>query len=170
MNSDLIKIAGRFLLLIPLQVLIANHMRIFGYINPQVYLLFILWYPLKKNITDLLVTAFFFGMLLDTFSNSGGVNTAALLLICYIRLPIIKFVFNDKDLDLKLFKYQNYSTLQKIILIFSLAFVHQFAIYLLEYFSFNSLGTILYKTLNNSLFTTFVIVIFLSMFTVNKKK
>ena len=99
MNSDFFKILGRFLLLIPLQVLIANHMRIFGYINPQICLLFVIWYPLRKDITGLLLNTFLFGILLDIFSNSGGVNTAALLFISYVRLPIIKFIFNDKDLN-----------------------------------------------------------------------
>ncbi|MGY5354781.1 hypothetical protein [Wenyingzhuangia sp. IMCC45467] len=170
MNSDFIKIVGRFLLLIPLQVLIANHMRIFGYINPQICLLFVLWYPLRKDITGLLLSAFLFGIILDTFSNSGGVNTAALLFVCYVRLPIIKFIFNDKDINLKLFKYSNYGTLQKIILILTLAFIHQFIVYVLEYFSVSYAGSILLKTFTNSLFTTFVVVIFLSIFTSTKKQ
>lgn len=170
MNSDFIKIVGRFLLLIPLQVLIANHMRIFGYINPQICLLFVLWYPLKKDVTSLLLSAFLFGIILDIFCNSGGVNTAALLFVCYVRLPIIKFIFNDKDINLKLFKYSNYGTLQKITLIFTLAFIHQLIIYVLEYFNVSYVGTILFKTLTNSLFTTFVVVIFLSIFTSTKKQ
>ena len=170
MNSDFIKIVGRFLLLIPLQVLIANHMRIFGFINPQICLLFVLWYPLKKDISGLLLSAFLFGIFLDIFSNSGGVNTAALVFISYVRLPILKFIFSDKEINLKLFKYSNYGTLQKIMLIFSLAFIHQFIVYSLEYFSFSYVGTILYKTFTNSLFTTFVVVIFLSIFTSSKKQ
>lgn len=170
MNSDFFKILGRFLLLIPLQVLIANHMRIFGYINPQICLLFVIWYPLRKDITGLLLSTFLFGILLDIFSNSGGVNTAALLFISYVRLPIIKFIFNDKDLNLKLFKYSNYGTLPKIMLILTLAFIHQFIVYVLEYFSVSYVGTILFKTFTNTLFTTFVVVIFLSIFTSIKKQ
>jgi hypothetical protein len=170
MNSDFFKILGRFLLLIPLQVLIANHMRIFGYINPQICLLFVIWYPLRKDITGLLLSTFLFGILLDSFSNSGGVNTAALLFVCYVRLPIIKFIFNDKDLNLKLFKYSNYGTLPKIMLILSLAFIHQFIVYVLEYFNVSYVGTILFKTFTNTLFTTFVVVIFLSIFTSTKKQ
>ena len=170
MNSDFFKIVGRFLLLIPLQVLIANHLRIFGFMNPQISLLFVLWYPLKKDISGLLLSTFLFGFLLDTFGNSGGVNTAALLFICYVRLPIIKFIFNDKDLNLKLFKYSNYRTLPKVILILTLAFLHQFIVYSLEYFSISYTGSILFKTFTNSLFTTFVVVIFLSIFTSTKKQ
>ncbi|ANW95087.1 hypothetical protein AXE80_01695 [Wenyingzhuangia fucanilytica] len=145
-------------------------MRIFGYINPQISLLFVLWYPLRKDITSMLINVFFFGIILDSFSNSGGVNTAALLFICYIRLPIIKFIFNDKDLNLKLFRYSNYGTMPKIMLILTLAFIHQFIVYVLEYFSVSYAGSILFKTFTNSLFTTFVVVIFLSIFTSTKKQ
>ena len=170
MNSDFFKILGRFLLLIPLQVLIANHMRFFGYINPQICILFVLWYPLKKDISVFLLSSFFFGLFLDIFSNSGGINTAAMLLISYARLPILKFIFNDRDLNLKLFKYSNYGTLPKISLILSLAFIHQLTIYILEYFSLSYIGSIAWKTLTNSLFTTFVVIIFLSIFTSTKKQ
>lgn len=170
MNSDNIKILIRFLLLIPLQVLIANHMRVFGYINPQLCLLFILWYPLKKNITGFLINSFMFGLIIDFFSNSGGVNAAACLLIAYPKLPILKFILKDKDLDLKLFKYSNYARFPKIILIFCLAFLHQLSIYSLEYFNFSYILSILYKTFTNSLFTTFVVIIFLSIFTSTNKQ
>lgn len=170
MTSANIKILIRFLLLIPLQVLIANHMRLFGYINPQICLLFALWYPLKKDISGFLVTSFLFGLIIDMFSNSGGVNAAACLLIAYARLPILKFVFNDRDLNLKLFKYSNYGTVPKIVLIFCLALIHQLTIYTLEYFSFSHILSILYKTFTNSLFTTFVVIIFLSIFTSTKKQ
>ncbi|NIJ45854.1 cell shape-determining protein MreD [Wenyingzhuangia heitensis] len=170
MTSANIKILIRFLLLIPLQVLIANHMRLFGYINPQISLLFLLWYPLKKDVSGFLVNSFLFGLMIDLFSNSGGVNAAACLLLAYTRLPIIKFIFNDKEINLKLFKYSNYSTMPKIALIFSLAFIHQFTVYSLEYFNVSYILTILQKTFTNSLFTTFVVIIFLSIFTSTKKQ
>lgn len=169
MNSASIKILIRFLLLIPLQVLIANHMRIFGYINPQICLLFILWYPLKKDIFNFLIVSFLFGLTIDIFSNSGGINSAACLLLAYIRLPLIRFILNERDLDIKLFKYSNYNTLPKIALIFSLGFIHQLTIYSLEYFDATYILTIFYKTLSNTIFTTFVIILFLSIFTTSKK-
>jgi len=170
MNSASLKILIRFLLLIPLQVLIANHMRLFGYINPQICLLFILWYPLKKDIFNFLIVSFFFGLSIDLFSNSGGINSASCLLLAYVRLPLLKFILNERDLDIKLFKYSNYNTLPKIALIFSFAFIHQLVIYFLEYFDTTYTFIILYKTFTNSLFTTFVVIIFLSIFTLSKKQ
>jgi len=170
MNSASLKILIRFLLLIPLQVLIANHMRLFGYINPQICLLFILWYPLKKDVFNFLIVSFIFGIIIDLFSNSGGINSASCLLLAYVRLPLLKFILNERDLDIKLFKYSNYNTFPKIVLIFSFAFIHQLTIYFLEYFDTTYTFTILYKTFTNSLFTTFVVIIFLSIFTSSKKQ
>lgn len=170
MTKENIKIALHFLLLIPFQVLIANHMRLWGFINPQICLLFILWYPLEKNVLGILINSFLFGLCIDIFSNSGGINAASCLLIAYIRLPLLRIIFNDKELKLKTFRYSNYSTLQKIILIFCFAFIHQTVIYSLEYFSLSQVLTILYKSITNSLFTTFVIVILLSIFISKRKK
>ncbi|MGY5351853.1 hypothetical protein ACXGQW_04700 [Wenyingzhuangia sp. IMCC45533] len=170
MTKDNIKIALHFLLLIPFQVLIANHLRFFGYINPQIAILFILWYPLKKDITGLILNAFFFGLLIDIFCNSGGINTAACLAIAYFKLPLLKFIFKDKELDLKTFKYSNYNTAAKIIFVFVLAFIHQVILYVLEYFNTAFLGEAIYKSFTNSLFTTFVVTILLAIFTPTNKK
>ncbi len=170
MTKDNIKIVLHFLLLIPFQVLIANHIRLFGFINPQICLLFVLWYPLNKNILGLLINSFLFGLFIDIFSNSGGINAAACLLIAYYRLPLLRFVFNDKELSLKTFKYSNYGTLPKIALIFIFALIHQLTIYSLEYFSSIYIVEILYKSVANSLFSTFVVIILLSIFTSNTKQ
>ncbi len=170
MTKDNLKIFVHFLLLIPFQVLIANHLRFFGYINPQLSILFILWYPLKKDIRGFMLNAFAFGLLIDIFNNSGGINAAACLLIAYYRLPLLQFIINDKELNLKTFRYANYGTLPKIGLVFTLTFIHQTTIYLLEYFNSSFILEVFYKSITNSLFTTFVVTTLLAIFTSSSKK
>ena len=51
MTSAAIKFAWRFLGLVLLQVLICNHINFMGYINPYIYLVFILVYPAQNNTT-----------------------------------------------------------------------------------------------------------------------
>lgn len=170
MTKDTLKIVFRFLLLIPFQVLIANHIRLFGFINPQICLLYLLWFPLKKDNTSFLISSFLFGLSIDFFSNSGGINAAACLLIAYLKIPLMKFVFKDKDLDLKTFRYYKYGTLPKIVLICLMALIHQTVIYSLEYFNLCYTTSILYKSLLSGLFTTFVVVILLSIFTPTQKQ
>lgn len=170
MTKENLKIVFNFLLLIPFQVLIANHIRFFGFINPQICILFVLWYPLKKDNSGFLITAFLFGLIIDFFSNSGGINASACLLIAYIKTPLLKFITKDKELNLKKFRYHNYSTVQKLTLIFLLALLHQTTIYSLEYFNFTYTPSILYKSFTNGLFTTFVVVILLSIFTPSYKQ
>jgi len=111
-----------------------------------------------------------FGIIIDFFSNSGGINAMSYLLIAFLKTPIMKFIFKDKELDLKTFRYYNYSTSQKMILIFCLAIIHQTAIYSLEYFNISYTPTILYKSFANSLFTTFVVVILITIFTPSYKQ
>lgn len=170
MSKDSIKILLHFLLLIPFQVLIANHLRFLGYINPQLSILFVLWYPLKKDIRGLIINTFLFGLLIDIFSNSGGINAAACLMIAYLKLPLLKFIFNDKELNLKTFRYGNYSAIPKIGFVFILSFIHQIIIYSLEYFNSSFILESLYKSFTNSLFTTFVATILLAIFTSTNKK
>ncbi len=168
MNNNNAKIIIRFLLLIPLQVLLANNIRFLGWLNPQLCLLFVIWYPLKKDNLNFVINSFLFGLIIDLFSNSGGINAAAFTLIAYVKLPVLKFILNDKDLELKLFKYSNYGNISKITFIFSLAFIHQLTINSLEYFNVTHTLTILYKSFVSSLFTTFVSILFLTIFSPSK--
>tara|TARA_B100000809_G_scaffold142735_1_gene140241 strand:- start:14376 stop:14894 length:519 start_codon:yes stop_codon:yes gene_type:complete len=153
MTRETLIIAFRFFFLILVQTLILNNIYLFGYINPNLYLLFIFLYPLKKERGNFLFVAFLFGLCIDIFSNSGGINTAATVAIAYLRLPLLKLILNTQDLDYKLFKI-NQETLPRILVFIGvLTFIHHFILFGMEYFSFNEFSTILYKTFTTSIFT-----------------
>lgn len=153
-----------FLCLIPLQVLIANDIRLFGYINPQICILFVLWHPLQRKSLSTLLYTFLFGFIIDLFSNSGGVNTAALLVIIFMRITLLSVLLRNRELELQTSSYQYLNYFQQIIYIFILAFIHQLIIYSLEYYSIIYAFTILSKSIVSSLFTTFIISIILFIF------
>ena len=56
---------GRFFLVLLLQVLLLNHIRLFGYINPYFYIYFIILYPLTGNRTLLILLSFLLGFGVD---------------------------------------------------------------------------------------------------------
>lgn len=168
MTRDLLQIAIRFIFLILFQVTIANQMHLFGFINPQIGVLFVLWFPLSNNKTGILFASFLFGLTIDMFSSSGGINAFSYVLISYIYLGLLKFTVRDYDLDYNLYSLQNYNLPTVGFLVFILAFVHQFALYSLDYFNIQFILSILWKSLVNSIFTTFVILLLLSIFRTRK--
>ena len=120
MNSVILTNSIRFLFLILLQVLILNHVFLYGYVNPMLYILFIFLYPLRVEKVNFLILSFLLGLCIDFFSNSGGINASATLLIAYIRLPILHIILNKTEFDYLLFSIKKLNFLQAIIYIFSL--------------------------------------------------
>ncbi|MFM2010429.1 MAG: hypothetical protein RLZZ479_820 [Bacteroidota bacterium] len=93
MNSSLFFNLFRFIILLSLQVIVFNNINLFGFISPFPYILFIILYPVNGNKSGLLVASFLLGIILDMFSNSGGIHTTASLLLAYFRPSIFKFAF-----------------------------------------------------------------------------
>jgi len=168
MNNLIIANSVRFIILLFLQVLILNHILLFGYINPMVYIVWVFLFPIKKNKSLFLILSFLLGLSIDFFSDSGGINAAATLFIAFIRLPILKAVLGKTDFDYLLFNLRSISTSKTFTYISSLTIIHHFIVFSLEYFSFNAIINIISTTLFTSLFTITISLLGISLFT--KKK
>ncbi len=168
MNNLVIKNTIQFVLLVLFQVLILNNIHLFGYLNPYIYIIFVFFYPLRKDKGSFLILSFLLGLTIDFFSNSGGINAAATLLIAFIRLPILSKILNKSDLDYQSFNLRSISIYKSLAYISSLTFIHQLTLFSLEYFSINSFGTIITKAIFSTIFT--VIIIYLGIILFTKKK
>jgi len=164
MNNYLIKYSLLIILLVLLQVLVMNNVLFLGYINPLVYILFIFVFPIKENKNTLLLFSFFLGLLIDFFSNSGGSNAAAIVLIAYIRLPILRLIQNNIEFDFLLFTIKKLNLIQIIIYIFSLVFIHHLILFYFEYYTLKNFGYILLKVLYTSFLSSFIIGLAVSLF------
>ena len=93
MNSDNIISIFQFIFLLFLQAFLLNNINLFGFINPNLYLLFIVVFPLNSNSTLLIVLGFLLGLLLDLLTQGSGGHTIASLTIAFLRPYIVKFSF-----------------------------------------------------------------------------
>ena len=157
MASVYFLVLKRFIIFILLQGLIFNNFDFFGSFDPYIALVFILTFPIKINKISFLIASFCFGICLDLFSNSLGLNTAACLTAAFSRSYILSFVFGSffDPLGLKLIK--NYisesSFSQKFLYLISIILIHHFVLFSLEAFSFEFFSLIIYKTFLTSLLT-----------------
>ena len=163
MNSDNILHIFQFFLLLFLQSFLLNNINLFGFINPNLYLLFIIIYRLDGNPTLLIIIGFVMGLLLDLLTQGSGGHTIATLTIAFLRLPIIKFSFGvNYDVPMGMIKG---SLLRQRLLYFMLMVViHHLILYSIVYFSFDNTITILKNTLFTSFFTFIVVFISLGLF------
>ena len=93
MNSSFILNIFRFIVLIALQILVFNNIKLFGYLDPFPYVLFIILYPVNSNKSLFLFMSFLLGLTLDMFGDTGGIHATACLLVAFIRPSIFKFSF-----------------------------------------------------------------------------
>lgn len=168
MNNLIISNSIRFIGLVLLQVLILNHINLFGYLNPLVYIIWVFLFPIRKNQSLFLITSFLLGLSIDFFSDSGGINAAAILFIAYIRLPILKAILRKSDFDYFQFNLRSISIDKIFSYITTLTIIHHFIVFSLEYFSFNAFTTIVYNTFFTSIFTIILSILGILLFV--KKK
>ena len=163
MNRDNILHIFQFFLLLFLQSFLLNNINLFGFINPNLYLLFIIVYRLDGNPTLLIITGFLMGLLLDLLTQGSGGHTIATLTIAFLRLSIIKFSFGvNYDVPMGMIKG---SLLRQRLLYFMLMVViHHLVLYSIVYFSFDNIIIILKNTLYTSFFTFIMVFVSLGLF------
>jgi len=153
------------------QVLVLNNMNLGGYINPYIYLLFILLLPASVNKSLLLIMAFITGLTIDYFGNTLGLHAAATVLLAFARPGILNLFFNNMEFSseeepnitkLKLGGFFKYTLV--------MVFIHHSALFFLEAFSFNDFLSTLYRIALSTLVTTLMIMIITLIFTSRKKK
>src|SRR3954463_13540886 len=89
----------RFIFLILLQVLILNHVQWSGFVNPYVYILFILLLPIETPKSFVLLLAFTIGIVIDMFSNTAGLHAASSTLLAYARPFVLKAISPREDYE-----------------------------------------------------------------------
>ena len=168
MNNNIAQNIILFIALLLLQVLILNKILFLGYINPFLYVLFIIIYPYRKDRGMFLFLCFLLGLLIDFFQNSGGINAAALLFVGYIRLPLLKSILRKSEIDFPVFNITKQPFLKILSFVAILVFIHSFIVFSLEYFKLSLIGIILKRTIFTSIFT--IILTILSINLLSRKK
>lgn len=165
MNRESINIAILFVSLVLLQVVVLNNINFLGYINPLLYILFVVFYPVKKLDTVFIFLSFLLGLTIDFFSNSGGINAASTLFIAYFRIPVIKSVLGKSELEYSGFSLRKLNFSRVFLIMSILTFMHHFVLFSLEYFKWSSFGLILWRTVLTGFFTIILILISFILFT-----
>lgn len=158
MNSINTRHIATFVLLVLLQATLFNHINFLGYINPYVYILFIIFYPTNNSRILFLCLSFLLGLLIDLFSDSGGMHAAAAVTIAYLRPGFLKFTFGTMY-EHNHVKFDNTDFGAKVIYVGLLVIIHHFILFLLEIFNIYRILYTLQKTLFSGIFTILMIVL-----------
>jgi len=151
-----------------LQVFVFNKILFLGYINPYVYIAFVIFYPLKKERFLFLFLSFLLGLVIDFFSDSGGINAFSLLFVAYIRLFLVRVIFKKMEQDYLLFNLQQEPFGKVFNYVITLIVIHHFILFSLANFSFQNFSSVFTNTLYSSIFTS--VLFFIGSYIIRKKK
>ena len=150
----------RFIILVLIQVLVLNNIRFGGYVNPYLYVLFILMLPYETPGWLLLLSSFFLGYAIDSFTNTPGMHTAASLFMAFCRPAILKLLVSNPDdtpdsfpsiSDMGFRTFFTYALL--------LTLIHHTTLFLLEIFRFSEILLTLFRSGISTVFTMLLIII-----------
>ena len=169
MISDILNNAARFIFLILFQVLLLNNIQFSGYINPFLYIMFILMLPFETPVWLVLILGFLTGLTVDTFSDSVGLHAAACTAMAYARGPILK-LFSPRDGYEFGMKPTLYSMGTAWFLYYSalLVLLHHSILFFLEIFRFSEFFFTIFKIIVSSMIT--LLLIYISQLIIYRKK
>ena len=128
----------QFVLLVLIQVLILNKIRFGGYINPYVYVLFVMLLPVDIPGWLLLMSAFGMGLSIDLFSDTQGMHAAASVMLAFVRPGVIRMISGRTVFDPgTLPALYSMGTRWVLFYILILVFIHHTFLFFLEIFRFS---------------------------------
>ena len=171
MNRLVINNIIRFITLVLIQVLIMNKINFYGFLNPYIYILFILLLPFETPGWLLLLLSFFTGLTVDLFSGTMGLHAASSVFAAFMRPLIIKFVGEKPEYDITTQpKLQQMGIKWFTAYALLMTFAHHLFLNVLDVFSFNEFWQTLVRVIVSSLFTFLFIMLFEYIFAPKKEK
>ncbi|PWE01126.1 rod shape-determining protein MreD [Marinilabilia rubra] len=151
-----------FIILVLVQVLLLNNLQFSGYLNPYLYVLFIITLPFSTPKWMLVALGFTTGIIVDIFMNTLGLHAAATVFMAFVR-PFILSSFSPRDgyemgtrpipADYGFGWFFKYSVLMVAI--------HHLFLFFVEAFSFENFLSTLWKSILSSIVS--VVFIFIAM-------
>lgn len=150
----------RFIVLVLLQVLILNNVAFNGYVNPYLYILFVLMLPFETPKWLVLFLGFALGFSVDIFSSTLGMHLGATLFMAYAREYVLRLIAPRGGYDpvhkpsIKDMGIAWFTTYVSILTI-----LHHLFLFTIEVFRFSEFFSTMGRSLLSSLFTLMLIFI-----------
>jgi len=156
-------LAVRFIILVLVQVIVLNNINFLGFLNPYLYILFIILYPIKNNRSLFIFLSFLIGLTIDMFSDSGGIHAAACVTIAFLRPAALKFTFGALY-DHQTVKFATAEFISILTYVTILSVIHHIILFSLEVFNTSEVILILKKAFFTSVFTIILCILTIIIF------
>ena len=156
MNRELAKDFIVSIIILVSQLLIFNHMNLFGFISPFVYVSLFVIYRTSYDKTYLILYGFIIGLIIDLSMQTYGSHTLASISVCYFRDRIEKYSFGVSPI-IPLAMIRGTQLINRITFFSVIIFLHSLIYFSLIFFKIELTITIFLYTLINSI-VNFIII------------
>lgn len=163
MNNSVLLYISRFIALVLAQVLLFNHINFLGYVNPYIYIIYIILAPINSNKSVFLFISFLLGLTIDIFGDSGGIHAAACLVIAFSRPVVLRSVFG-LSYEFQTIKLNRVGLGPLVTYVATTVLIHHIILFSLEYFNIAHILQIAKKTLFSGILSSIIITIILIFF------
>ena len=151
----------RFIVLVLLQLFVLNNIQFSGFVNPYLYVMFILLLPFEIAGWFMLILAFTIGLVIDIASATIGYHTIATVFMAYLRIHLLRYIAPHEGYEPGMsptISSLGFSWSIKYVSILTLA--HHFLLFMIESFRLSDLLFTSLRALASSIFTILLIVIY----------
>ncbi|NQU84708.1 MAG: rod shape-determining protein MreD [Mariniphaga sp.] len=154
-----IKYSIMFISLVLIQVLILNFIQFSGYINPYMYILFILLLPVSTPRYLIVILGFVLGLVIDIFSNTIGMHASATTFMAFAR-PFVIELISAREMDKSEYPGLNQYGFQWFLYYSAILVVlHHIFFFYVEAFTFMNFIYTFIRSILSSIFSIFIIVL-----------
>ncbi len=147
------------LVLILVQVIVLNHVCLFGVAVPFAFLYILLRLPVNYSQNVVLTIGFLLGLTIDVFSDTQGMNSLACTIAVAVRKPVLRLYFPREDelsdpcpsiSSLGFATYLKYSL--------SMSGIYCTLLFIIESFSFFNIAVLILRILMSTIVTTLLLI------------
>jgi hypothetical protein len=150
----------RFIVVILFQVLVMDNVMINGYMIPYIYILFIILLPFETPRWVQLISGFALGLIMDFFTGTPGMHTAATVLIAFARPYLLDLLAPRDGFEPETYPriyYYGFTWFLKYALLIVL--LHHLALFYLEVFQLKDFFSTLLRVILSTILSTSTIVL-----------
>lgn len=160
MTLDLFKNILRFIILVLAQVLIVKNIELGTFINPFVYVMFILVLPFDTPAWVMLLLGFVLGITIDMFYDTPGLHAAATVFMAFCRPGVLKYFSPRDGYESSITPTMQYMGAPWFISYTGiLVLLHHLVLFYLEVFKFSEFFFTLSKVLLSSIASIILIIV-----------
>mgnify|MGYP004055289001 CR=1 FL=1 len=161
MNRKSLVLLISFLSLLFFQIFVFNNMNIFGFVNPMIYIVFLVIYNFDSDQTLFILICFLLGFSIDFFSQSGGAHTITSLTMSFLRPILIRNSYGVTS-EIPVSFHTDTRRINKYTFLSLLFILHHLIYFSIVFFDWNAVHLILKNT-----FLTFIFSLTLSIMVLN---